>query len=75
MPQPTEHHVTYLNIGRHQWAYCDVCKLKWYVGSNLTSSWQDEDEADWAWNAALLAEYDTWTEESEECDACDDRVF
>jgi hypothetical protein len=34
----------YINIGSGHWFYCEKHKLRWYVGSNLFSSWQDETE-------------------------------
>jgi hypothetical protein len=30
----------YLNDGRDHWFVCDRHKTKWYVGSNLFSSWR-----------------------------------
>lgn len=36
----------YLNVGRGQWSYCDEHKTRWWIGSNLFSSWRlkTEDE-------------------------------
>ena len=47
----------YLNIGRDHWFRCDRHRVKWLEGSNLFSSWRDENEAIWVGNAALLAEF------------------
>ena len=47
----------YLNIGRDHWFRCDRHRVKWLEGSNLFSSWRDENAAIWVGNAALLAEY------------------
>ena len=34
----------YLNVGRGHWYYCDVHKTRWWIGSNLFSSWRFETE-------------------------------
>jgi hypothetical protein len=34
----------YINIGRGHWFYCAQHKIKWCVGENLFSGWQDETE-------------------------------
>ena len=47
----------YLNDGRNHWFRCDRHKVKWWVGSNLFSSWRDEDEETWRLNRFRLAEY------------------
>jgi hypothetical protein len=44
----------YLNIGKHHWKYCERHGLKWYVDSDLFSSWQHETEADWIRNREVL---------------------
>ena len=49
----------YLNDGRDHWFRCDRHKVKWWVGSNLFSSWRDEDEETWRLNRFRLAEYMT----------------
>ncbi len=49
----------YLNDGRDHWFYCDRHKTKWLAGSNLFSSWHDEDEDTWRQNRFKLAEYMT----------------
>lgn len=49
----------YLNIGRDHWFRCNRHKTKWWTGSNLFSSWHDEDEGVWTQNRFKLAEYMT----------------
>lgn len=34
----------YINSGPDHWFVCDQHKTKWCAGSNLFSSWHDEDE-------------------------------
>src|SRR4051794_25638716 len=48
----------YVNVGRHHWIVCDACRTKWYVGSNLFSSWRDETLEVWEENAQLLSGYE-----------------
>ena len=33
-----------LNIGKGHWLFCVEHKVRWFVGSNLFSSWRDETE-------------------------------
>ena len=47
-----------LNIERTHWHVCHTHKVKWCVGSNLFSSWRDEDETVWSQNAEVLKGYD-----------------
>jgi len=56
-PNDQFHETGYLNIGREQWGYCDACKAKWRVGSNLVSSWRDETEDIWKSNQEKLKDY------------------
>ena len=49
----------FLNDGPDHWFVCDRHKTKWYVGSNLFSSWQDEDEETRKHNRFKLSEYMT----------------
>ena len=46
-----------LNIGRAHWAYCDVHRFRWCIGSNLFSSWHEQTEDDWAKNAQFLSRF------------------
>jgi hypothetical protein len=40
---PHCHHTDgYINVGKHHWFLCDKHKVKWFVGSNLFSSWRRE---------------------------------
>jgi hypothetical protein len=48
---------TYCNIGRDHWFYCEKHRTKWWVGSNLLSSWQFETEDHWKRNEVFLAAY------------------
>src|ERR1700733_15172311 len=40
----------FLNVRAEHWIVCDAHKLKWCVGSNLFSSWKDENERIWRRN-------------------------
>ena len=44
------------NVRRDHWCFCPVHKTRWLVGSNLFSSWRDEDEETWEENKRLLSE-------------------
>lgn len=46
-----------LNIGRDHWFLCSKHKTKWCFGSNIFSSWRDEDERVWRANWQRLEEY------------------
>jgi hypothetical protein len=35
-----------LNVGPGHWYFCKEHRLRWFVGSNLFSSWRDETEAE-----------------------------
>jgi hypothetical protein len=58
-----EHENCYLNIYREHWFYCDKCKIKWYWGSNLFSSWKEENEDVWAKNRKKIKNYEEITVE------------
>lgn len=47
----------YMNVFKSHWFVCDRDKVKWYVGYNLFSSWQEETKEDWDRNAAKLEGY------------------
>ena len=49
----------YLNIGRDHWFHCEEHKVAWRVGSNLFSSWREENDEIWLANANKLAAYKT----------------
>lgn len=46
--------VSYVNVGRVHWGFCERHKLRWIIGVNLFSSWHDETENDWQRNLAIL---------------------
>jgi hypothetical protein len=45
------------SIGRDHWFVCDTHKMKWWVGSNLFSSWRDQTEEELRANMDKLARY------------------
>jgi len=47
----------YVNVGKNIFMLCPIHKCGWWAGHGLFSSWEEETEADWARNRALLAEY------------------
>jgi hypothetical protein len=47
----------YVNIGRSHIGICKTHRLKWGIGAKLFSSWQDETQADWDRNEAMIAGY------------------
>jgi hypothetical protein len=44
----------YLNVHKTHWFYCDEHEVRWCVGSNLFSSWREEDEEVWRGNEEKL---------------------
>ena len=36
----------YVNMGRNHWFMCKKHRARWYVGSNLFSSWRDETKSE-----------------------------
>lgn len=34
----------YINIGKGHWFFCKEHKVKWWVGSNLFSGWEEQTE-------------------------------
>jgi hypothetical protein len=46
-----------LNVNRSHWMMCDEHRVRWWIGSNLFSSWRHEDEVTWAKNILVLEEY------------------
>jgi hypothetical protein len=42
------------NVARNHYVYCKTHGVYWYVGSNLLSSWREEDESIWNANESLL---------------------
>jgi hypothetical protein len=47
----------FLNIGSKHWFFCEEHATRWCAGENLFSSWRDENEEDWHWNAEQLEGY------------------
>ncbi len=37
----------YTNIHRDHWFFCRKHDVKWWVGTNLFSTWMDQDESEW----------------------------
>ena len=54
-----EHDNYYLNIGRAHWMACDECRIKWFIGENLFSSWRRQNEMIWNENAERIRKYGT----------------
>jgi len=53
-----EHENYYLNIGRSHWMVCDKCKIKWFMGENLFSSWRTQSEETWKRNEETIAGFE-----------------
>ena len=53
-----EHENFYLNIGRQNWMYCDECKIRWFMGENLISTWRQENEDIWEKNYKKIKDYE-----------------
>ena len=51
------HPVRLFNIGRGYWVACDKCQTYIHVGSNLMSSWRQENESVRRENAQSIADY------------------
>jgi hypothetical protein len=47
----------YTNIGPNHLGVCDTHQVYWYIGSNLFSSWKDENEEIWAANRKHIENY------------------
>lgn len=48
----------FMNVGREHWFVCQEHKTKWFVGSNLFSSWRYQSEEVWEENARILEGYE-----------------
>ena len=55
----SEHDNFCLNIGRAHWMVCDECRIKWFIGENLFSSWRRQNQMIWNENSERLKEYET----------------
>jgi ribosomal protein L37AE/L43A len=49
----------YINHGTHHWFVCTKCKVKWYHGSRLFSSWQHDTVEEQATDLRIFNEYET----------------
>lgn len=49
----------FFNIYKSQWCYCEKHRTKWYFGTNLFSSWREENEEIWKYNYFKFAPYHT----------------
>jgi hypothetical protein len=47
----------YRNVGRDHFGVCLSCNVIFLVGSNLFSSWKEEDESTWADNKKYLSQF------------------
>jgi hypothetical protein len=47
----------YMNIRAAHWFVCDNHRTRWFIGTNLFSSWKDETEADWERSRQKLESY------------------
>jgi len=52
-----EHENYNMNIGRGHWMVCDQCKITWFIGSNLFSSWRLESKETWIANSEHIKDY------------------
>ncbi len=43
-----------LNVHKGNYMYCRPCNTYWHVGTNLITTWRDEDESVWKKNSAIL---------------------
>lgn len=48
----------FVNIGRGHWAVCEKDKTKWFIGSNLFSSWRHETDDDWRRNFEQIKDFE-----------------
>jgi hypothetical protein len=39
----------YMNVGRDHWYYCSEHRTKWWIGANLFSVFEEDEEEDRAW--------------------------
>jgi hypothetical protein len=47
----------YVNVFKTHYGYCSNCMTCWEIGTNLFSSWKDEDDERWKNNANFLKNY------------------
>jgi len=46
-----------LNICQGHWMVCDKCRIKWFIGANLFSSWRYQNKDIWIANEKKLIKY------------------
>jgi len=51
------HQIRIINIYRSHYAICDECKTYLWLGCNLSSSWNYENEEIWEANRKIIQEY------------------
>lgn len=44
----------YLNYYKTHWGICHKCGIRWPIGSNVFSSWRNENREQWEHNAKIL---------------------
>jgi hypothetical protein len=56
----------YINIGRSHWMFCREHRVKWWIGSNIFSSWryQTEAEQEAQYNALSFGDFRDLREEA-----------
>jgi hypothetical protein len=52
------HENYYLNISRGHWMVCDECKIRWFIGANLFSSWRNQTKTTWKKNFIKIKDYE-----------------
>ena len=52
------HEIRLFNIGRGHYVACDACRTFMFVGSNLLSSWRQENEDVWRRNSRSIEGYE-----------------
>ena len=52
------HETRLFNIGRGHYVACDSCRTFVFVGSNLMSSWRQENEDTWRCNSRSIEGYE-----------------
>lgn len=52
-----ESQVSFLNVHRQHYCICERCRIRWWYGDNLFSSWKEQTEEDWQANKQTLSAY------------------
>ena len=45
-------------VGNNHFMYCKECKICWWIGKNLYSSWHDETDEDWNRNHEIIKDFE-----------------